>query len=116
MFKTTLALGLTLALSGCGILYTNVRIPRSYRSATPADVRADPSDKTASAEACGYSVLFLFSWGDAGYAAATEKALGGRTDAILYDVKADTRAKSILGLYNCFCTVVTGKIGQPKLP
>ncbi len=101
------------ALSGCGILYTNIRVPRAYRSATPADVKSSPSDPIVSGEACNTSILFLFAWGDAGYAAASGKALKDHPNAMLYDVKADMKALSVLGLYTRTCTIVTGKAAQP---
>lgn len=105
---------LGIVLSGCGLLYTNVHVPRSYRSATPGDVKIKDSDKTVSAEACNYSVLFMVSWGNGGYAGATQKALEGIPNGILYDVKSDTRVKSFLfGLYSTYCTVITGKVTQP---
>ncbi|MBI2118339.1 MAG: hypothetical protein HYT97_01780 [Elusimicrobia bacterium] len=31
-------------LSGCGIIYTNVHLPRAYRSATPGDVETSQND------------------------------------------------------------------------
>lgn len=99
--------------SGCGILYTNVRVPRAYRSATPSDVKSSPSDPVVSGEACTTSVLFLVAWGNAGYAAAADKALKDHPGAVLYDVRADMRAQSILGLYTRTCTIVTGKAAQP---
>lgn len=100
-------------LSGCGLIYTNVEVPRSYRSATPADVRAEKTDKIVTGEACNYSLLFLFAWGNGGYAAAAKNALKEEPQAVLYDVKADTRLKSVLGLYTRVCTVVTGKVASP---
>ncbi|MBI2468432.1 MAG: hypothetical protein HYV62_11555, partial [Candidatus Rokubacteria bacterium] len=81
-----------LTLAGCGLLYTDVRAPRAYRSATPSDVKAAPTDQTVSGQACYQSLLYLVAWGDAGYAAATANALGGDAAAILYDVKADVKA------------------------
>ncbi len=99
-------------LSGCGMLYTNIHAPRSYRSATPSEVKASPSDETVSGMACYRSVLFLVSWGDAGYGAAVKSALGGR-DAILYDVKADMKVNSVLlGIYSKVCTKVTGRAAK----
>ncbi len=99
---------------GCGALYTDIRVPRAYRSATPSDVRATPSDESVVGEACYQSVFFLVAWGDASYAAAARNALGGHTDATLYDVKVDQKATSFLvGLYSKVCTVLTGKIGRP---
>jgi hypothetical protein len=101
-------------VSGCGALYTDVRFPRAYRSATPSDVKATPSDESVVGEACYQSLLYLVAWGDASYAAAARNALGGHTDATLYDVKADQKATSFLvGLYSKVCTVLTGKVGHP---
>ena len=101
-------------LSGCGILYTNSHVPRSYRSASPSDVQAKNTDPMGSGQACNYSLLFLFAWGNGGYASATRKALQQHPQALLYDVKADTKVKSFLGLYSEFCTIVTGKMAEPK--
>ena len=55
---------------GCGALYTDVRVPRAYRSAAPSDVTATPSDESVVGEACYQSLLYLVAWGDASYAAA----------------------------------------------
>ena len=109
--RILLPLACAAALGGC--LYTNVHEPRAYRSATPSDVKASSSDETVTGEACSHSVLFLVAWGDAGYAAATGKALEGKPGAILYDVKTDTKATSLLlGLYSRLCTIVTGKAAK----
>ena len=107
-------LAMSLGLSGCGLIYTDIRVPRSYRSATPGEIKTQKTDRVVTGEACNYSVLFMVAWGNGGYAGATRKALEGEADAILYDVKADTRAKSILGgIYTKICTSVTGKIAKP---
>ncbi|MDE2293181.1 MAG: hypothetical protein KGL53_13955 [Elusimicrobia bacterium] len=99
-------------MTGC--LYTDVRVPRAYRSATPADVKAAASDAAVEGKACDRSVLFLVAWGDAGYAAAVRDALKGREDAVLYDVRSDVRVSSyLLGLYTRTCTVVSGRVGRP---
>lgn len=112
--RPLLAVALAAALSGCGLLYTDVRVPRAWRSATPADVKARPQDEQASGRACNRSLLFLFAWGDGGYAAAARDALRGRQDALLYDVQADVQATSVLlGLYTRVCTVVQGRVGKP---
>lgn len=88
-------------------------MPYGYNTATPADVQAAPGDETVSGEACYYSLLYLAAWGNGGYAEATRKALKGRTDVVLYDVKTDVKAKSLLlGLYTRACTVVTGRVGK----
>lgn len=99
---------------GCGALYTDIRVPRAYRSAAPSDVKATPSDESVSGEACYQSLAFLFAWGDASYATAARNALGGHSDATLYDVKADQKATTYLvGLYSQICTVLTGKVARP---
>lgn len=113
LFVLSLALAGGVFLSGCGILYTNIHVPRAYRSATPGEVSSDKNDEMVTGKSCYKSLLFLFAWGDAGYAKATEKALGGRTDVILYDVKTDMQVKSYLSLYTRICTHVTGKITKP---
>jgi hypothetical protein len=112
--KITLCLALAMAaLSGCGILYTNVHSPYSYRSATPAEVKSTPADETVNGKACSWSLLWLVAWGDAGYSAAVKNALSGRSDAILYDVKSDIQVNSVvLGLYSKVCTKVSGKAAK----
>ena len=114
MLKIFSLFALALMLTGCGILYTNVRVPRAYRSATPAEVKSDSGDKTVSGKACNQSVLFLFAWGNAGYAAAAKNALENNAEGVLYDVKSDMQALSVLGLYTRTCTILTGKIGRIK--
>jgi TRL-like protein family len=91
-----------------------VRVPRAYRSALPADVKASPADRTVTGESCYQSLLYLVAWGDTSYAAATTQALRDDPGATLYDVKADAKVTSVLlGLYTRACTVVTGKVGHP---
>lgn len=97
-----------------GCLYADVRWPRSYRSATPADVKAAADDPALSGTSCNHALLYLVAWGDAGYAAAVRDALKGHDGAVLYDVKSDVKMKSyLLGLYSRSCTVVTGRAGRP---
>ena len=102
--------------SGCGAVYTNVRVPRSYRAATVGDVGANATEKVASGEACNTTLLFLFAWGNGGYAGAVQNALKNEPNALLYDVTADSKLKSILGIYARYCTVVTGKIARIHAP
>jgi hypothetical protein len=103
-----------LALGGCGLLYTNIRVPYSYNSATPTDVHADKEDPMASGKACDKSLLYLFAWGNAGFAAATEKALEPYPKSTLYDVKTDVKLDSyVIGLYTKSCTIVTGRVAKP---
>ena len=99
-------------MSGC--LYADVRWPRSYRSASPSDVKAAASDPVATGTSCNHAALYLVAWGNAGYAAAVKDALKDAPDAVLYDVKSDVKMKSyVFGLYSRSCTVVTGRIGRP---
>ena len=102
-------------LSGCGILYTNVRLPRAYRSSTPNEVKSETADKTVAGKSCNRSVLFLFAWGDASYAAAARDALKeDPINGVLYDVKSDMEAFSVLGLYTRTCTILSGKVGRVR--
>jgi hypothetical protein len=110
-------------LSGCAtltsvppdLLYTNVRSPRAYRSSTPADVKATKSDPIVTGRSCNRSLFYLVSWGDNGYAAAVKNALKDDANAILYDVRVDSRVRSVvLGLYTDNCTFLNAKIGQPE--
>ncbi len=105
---------LPLLLNGCGLIYTNVHVPRSYRSATPADVPSSKEDPVVTGISCSHSLLFLFAWGNGGYAEATKNALKSYPNGILYDVQADSQLKSILGLYTKVCTVVTGRVSKIK--
>lgn len=101
------------SLSACGIIYTNIHGPRSYRSASPAEVKAAPDDPAVKGGACNYSVLYLVAWGNGGYAAAVKDALKDHPERILYDVKTDMKVKSILvGLYTKVCTKVTGRAAK----
>lgn len=113
MKRTPLILLLAcLGLSGC--LYTDIRSPRAYRSATPSEVKAQPGDEVVTGKACNRTYLYLVAFGKGGYHAATQKALAGRSEAILYDVKTDIHVRSVLlGLYTEVCTTVMGKVGKP---
>ena len=105
-----LAVGL---LSSCGLLYTNIKVPRGYRTAAPSEVKSTPDDPLVSGKACNRSAVFLFAWGDGSYAAAVKDALGGK-DGILYDVRADVKVDAyLLGIYAKWCTVVTGRVAKP---
>ncbi|MCX5787916.1 MAG: hypothetical protein NTX64_05320 [Elusimicrobia bacterium] len=102
---------LAVALGGC--LYANVRYPRAYRSATPAEVKADPSDPSVQGSSCSRSVLYMVAWGDGGYAAATKDALASAPDGVLYDVRVDQKVTSyVLGLYAKTCTVMSARVAK----
>ncbi len=107
-----LAVALSAAFSS-GCLYTNIHGPRAYRSATPADVKARHSDARTMGTACNQTALWLFAWGDAGYAAAVGDALQDDPGGVLYDVQSDVKVTSVLfGFYSRICTVVTGRVGR----
>ncbi len=102
---------LVIGFSGC--LYSNTYAPVSYRSATPIDVKAAASDPIVSGQGCTYVALWLVSWGNSGYAIATEKALKQNPQGVLYDVKSDLKVTSyLLGLWTKTCTIVTGRSGH----
>lgn len=104
---------LSAASAGCGLLYTDVKLPRGYRSAAPSEVKSAPDDPLVSGRACSRSALWLVAWGDSSYATAVKDATGGR-DGIMYDVRSDMKANAyVLGLYTKVCTVVTGKVAKP---
>ena len=111
-FLRRLALPLLAAAAG-GCLYANVRYPRAYRSATPAEVKADPADPSVQGTSCSRSVLYLVAWGDAGYAAASRAALTSAPEGVLYDVRVDQKVTSYLfGLYAKTCTVMTARVAK----
>jgi hypothetical protein len=101
------------ATSACGILYTDVKLPRGYRSATPSDVKTSPEDPTVSGRSCSRSVLWLVAWGDESYNSAMKDALKDR-DGIMYDVRSDLKVNAyVLGLYTKVCTILSGKVAKP---
>ena len=99
--------------SACGLLYTDVKIPRGYRSATPSDVKTTPDDPSVSGQSCSYSLLWLVAWGDTSYNSALKDALKVN-DGIMYDVRSDIKVSGyVLGLYTKTCTILTGKVAKP---
>ena len=108
-----LPLALAALSSGCGLLYTDVKLPRGYRSSSPSEVKAAPDDPLVKGESCQRSALYLVAWGDSSYAAAVRKALDGR-EGILYDVRADMKVDAyLIGLYSKVCTVITARVAKP---
>ncbi|MFQ5993073.1 MAG: TRL domain-containing protein [Nitrospiraceae bacterium] len=99
-------------LSACGLIYTDIHVPRSYRSASPVDVQSNATDKLVTGEACNYSVLFLVAWGNGGFVEAVKDALEGEPPgSVLYDVQTDTKANVYaLGVYTRLCTIVSGRV------
>lgn len=113
MRKLLLAPLIAATLSGCGLLYTDIKVPRGYRTAAPSEVKSAPDDPAVTGKACNRSALFLVAWGDGSYAAAVKDALGAR-DGIMYDVRADMKVDAyVLGLYTKVCTVVSGRVAKP---
>jgi hypothetical protein len=103
-----LAAALGLALAGC--LYTDVRAPLSYGSATPGDAGGNLG-KEVTGSACNTAILWLVAWGDGGYDAAVRSAREGTGAAFLVDVKADTTYTNVVfGIYQHQCTAVTARI------
>lgn len=101
------------ALTSCGLLYTDIKVPRGYRTATPAEVKASPDDPTVTGRACNRSAVFLFAWGDGSYAAAVRDAVKDK-DGILYDVRADVKVNAyVLGIYTQACTMISGRLAKP---
>lgn len=113
--RLRLMLAMVLLLSGCGLLYTDIQIPRAYRSASPIDVVAKASDTIVTGEGCNQSVMGLVAWGNGGYIGAVRDALKSELPgSILYDVQTDLKANVYLFmLYTRTCTVVTGKVANP---
>ena len=102
-------------LSACGLIYTDIHVPRSYRSASPVDVQSNATDKIVTGEACNHSVLFLVAWGNGGFVQAVKNALDGEPPgSLLYDVQTDTKANIyMVGFYTRICTIVSGKVAAP---
>ena len=104
---------LAAATSASGILYTDVKVPRGYRSATPSDVKTSPDDPKVSGRSCSHSVLWLVAWGDESYDSALRDALKEH-DGIMYDVRSDLKVQGyLLGLYTKECTILSGKVAKP---
>ena len=109
MNSTPLCMAAALALSGC--LYTNVREPLAYGSATPGDVNGNLG-KEVTGSACNVGILWLVAVGDGGFDAAVKDARASVNGNVLVDVKSDTQYTNVLfGLYQRQCTVVTGRVG-----
>ena len=104
----------SMSMTGCGLLYTDVQVPRAYRSASPVDVKASSLDKVVVGESCNHSVLFLVAWGNGGYVGSIQNALANEPKgSVLYDVHVDLKAKAyVFGIYTQTCTVVTGRVGS----
>jgi TRL (tRNA-associated locus)-like protein len=109
MTRTIVAAGaLACLLTGC--LYTDVRAPLSYGSATPSDAGGNLG-KEVSGSACNTALLWLVAFGDGGYDAAVRNARESTNAAFLVDVRADTAYTNVLfGLYQRQCTKITARL------
>ncbi len=106
--STLLAFSLAALLSGC--LFTNVRSPLSYGSATPGDAGGNLGAEV-NGSACNTALLWLIAWGDGGYDAAVRDARKSTRAPFLVDVKADTDYENVLfGVYQRQCTRVTARL------
>ncbi|HEY8039483.1 MAG TPA: TRL domain-containing protein [Polyangiaceae bacterium] len=107
MHRSILAAG-ALALTGC--LYTDVRAPLSYGSATPGDAGGNLG-REVTGSACNTAILWLVAFGDGGYDAAVKDARAESNAPFLVDVKADTSYKNVLfGIYQHQCTTITARV------
>jgi hypothetical protein len=107
-FVAAALLGLGGPLTGC--LYTDVRAPLSYGSATPSDA-GGALGREVTGSSCNTAILWLFAFGNGGYDAAVKDALAGSNAPFLVDVRADTSYKNVLlGLYQRQCTNVTARL------
>ena len=98
------------AVSLTGCLYTDVRAPLSYGSATPGDA-GGALGREVSGSACNVAILWLVALGDGGYDAAVKDARGSTGAPFLVDVKADTSYQNVLfGVYQRQCTTVTARV------
>src|SRR5579859_7531261 len=107
--RLPLLLLMAAAASACGLIVTDAKVPRGWRTASPAEVKSSADDPLVEGESCAYAVLWLVAWGDSSYDKALKNALGPR-DGIMYDVRSDLKVQAfLLGLYTKECTVLHGK-------
>lgn len=103
------------AVATAGCVYTNVRVPLSYGSATPSDA-GGALGREVSGSSCNVGILWLVAVGDGGYAAAVKNASSTVNAPFLVDVKSDTTYQNVLfGAYQRQCTSVTARVpGAPS--
>jgi hypothetical protein len=93
-----------------GCLYTDVRTPLAYNSATPGDIGgAAALGQEVHGRACNTIILYLIAVGDGGYDAAVRDAERSSGATLLVDVKADTSITNVLSVYQRQCTEVTAR-------
>jgi TRL-like protein family len=109
MLRSLLA-GASLAPLLTGCIFSDVRAPLSYGSATPSDANGSLG-REVTGSACNSAVLWLVAWGDGGYDAAVRDARRANNAPFLVDVKADTAYTNVLfGIYQHQCTTVTARL------
>jgi hypothetical protein len=105
---TLLATALSTLLTGC--LYSDVRAPQTYGSATPGDAGGNLG-REVTGSACNTAILWLIAVGNGGYDAAVKEALASANAPFLVDVKADTSYRNVLlGAYQRQCTNITARV------
>ncbi len=108
IIRVSAALALATALTGC--LYTDVRVPLSYGSATPGDAGGNVG-REVKGSSCNTAILWLLAFGDGGYDGAVRSAVGATNAPFLVDVKSDTSFTNVLfGVYQRQCTNVTARL------
>ena len=104
-----------LSTTGCamfgpvGLIFTDVTLPQQFVSLQKSDNTAAPE---AHASACDTVILGLVAWGNGGTDAAYKSALASSGANSLWDVRVDHSITSILGIYQSYCTSLTGKISR----
>ncbi len=107
-----LAMAMVVGLGACGlngVIYADYTTSRNWISLQRSDNSAAAEAK---GEACASSILGLVATGNAGFDAAYKAALASSGANSLWDVRADTRFTTILGIYSTLCTEVTGKVSK----
>ncbi|MGC1956003.1 MAG: hypothetical protein WA970_26215 [Gammaproteobacteria bacterium] len=85
------------AVAGCGLEYTDVRVPRAYRSATPRDMQSHAPDRTVTGRGCQYG-LSLPIRGSSSLTRVSGGAGHGGFQQALSDIRA--RHSQLRGIYD----------------
>jgi hypothetical protein len=109
LFALTAVTGLGACGGVSGLIYTDLTTSRNWISLQRND---NTQAAEAHGEACGSSILGLIATGNAGFDAAYKAALASSGANSLWDVRADTRNTTILGIFSTVCTEVTGKVSK----
>jgi hypothetical protein len=104
-----------LSTTGCamfgpvGLIFTDVTLPQQFVSLQKSDTTAAPE---AHGSTCDTVILGLVAWGNGGTDGAYKAALASSGATSLWDVRVDRSVTSILGIYQSYCTSLTGKISH----